>query len=82
MTKIKVTGYGRSHLLPPTSERLRMEAQTTCAKCRRLEVTSAGCKCANGHAALDPSACGDFSDCSREKNYMPNRWPTHPDLRR
>ncbi len=69
-------GYGRSK--PRLPEKVADRDEPRCAKCRHL-VLNGSAGCGKGHA-LDPATCGEFSDCSRQRDYMPHFY--HSDMRR
>lgn len=75
MTRLKTSGYGRSHPTPPAPS-AEERSTPSCAKCRNLE-TSEPAACAKGHP-FNPLKCGAFHDCSRERQFIPQpydgRW--------
>ena len=64
--------------LAPAMPSAEERAVPSCAKCRNLQ-TGEPAGCAKGHP-FNPLGCGDFRDCSRQRDYFPHFY--HHDMRR
>jgi hypothetical protein len=72
--------YGRQKIRNYAQER-DLASQPSCAKCRRLRTGDDGAFCGSDPArALDAAECGEYSDCSRQRDYFPHFY--HHDMRR